>query len=84
MPEVVLDSWWFRHLSHLSLPAPPFGDHPLRLASRLMSYTVEPVPNHLWWLDGSGFADEDEESGLKSVFGVVVIAEDTMTYAPNH
>jgi hypothetical protein len=44
---------------------------------------VEPVRHHLPRQNGSRLAGEDEESGLKSIFSVVV-AEEAAADAPDH
>src|SRR5262249_34890516 len=75
MPKVFLDPWCFRHLIYLPLPEPSFGGHPPGLASRLVGHTVQPVPHPLSWLDGSRLAHQNQEGGLKSVFGIVVITK---------
>jgi hypothetical protein len=48
-----------------------------------MSHPVKPISQHLPWIDGSRLASKDEEGGLKSVFGVVMIQQ-TAASAPDH
>src|SRR5260370_10993485 len=51
---------------------------------RLTSNAVQPVADDLPLPDRSGLADQDEESRLKCVLGIVVGAENTPTDAPDH
>jgi hypothetical protein len=44
----------------------------------------KPIADHLTGNNGSRLTDEDEEGGLKSVFGVMVMVEDTTAHAPDH
>jgi hypothetical protein len=49
-----------------------------------MGYSVRPVGNHFPWPDRRSLAGENEENGLKSILGVMVIAEETAADAPHH
>jgi hypothetical protein len=49
-----------------------------------VSYAVEPITNRLLLLEGSSLAHKDKECGLKGVFGIVVIREDTTANTPHH
>src|SRR5262245_15088392 len=84
VPEVLFGHGGFWHLRHLPLSGPPFGGCCSRLQRRLVGHTVKPVGDHLPRYDRCRLPDEDEEGGLEGVFGVVVIAEDTATHAPDH
>ena len=48
-----------------------------------MSDPIQPVRHHFSRQNGRCLADKDEESGLKSVFGVVV-SEKAAAHLPNH
>src|SRR5207245_2118492 len=60
------------------------GGYPPRLERRAVCHPVQPVGDHLFWDDGGSLADEDEEGRLESIFGVVMITEDTTADAPDH
>jgi hypothetical protein len=45
---------------------------------------VQPVGDQFPWVDTRGFAGEDQEGSLESIFGVVMVAEQTATNTPNH
>jgi hypothetical protein len=47
-------------------------------------HPIEPIDNHLSWLHGSRPPKKHKKRGLKSVLGVVVVAEETQAYAPHH
>src|SRR6516165_7631760 len=49
-----------------------------------MGDAVQPVVKRLRVSNAFRLADQDEEGGLKRVFGVVVIAQETAAYAPDH
>src|SRR5262245_52988682 len=84
VPHVLLLKSPFGHLHHLPFPLLPSGGYRPRLQRRLVGHAVEPVGHHLLRFNRRRLADEDEERGLESVFGVVVVAEDTAAHAPDH
>ena len=45
---------------------------------------VKPAGNRAGRLNGGGSADQDEKCGLKRVFGVLFVAEDTVADAEDH
>src|SRR5262249_11219713 len=47
-------------------------------------HAVEPVGDHFSWHNGTGFAREHYKRGLESIFGIVMIAENTATNAQDH
>ena len=49
-----------------------------------MGHAVQPVADLCSGPDGRRLADEDEESGLERILGVVVIAQNTAADAPDH
>src|ERR1700730_10662697 len=80
-PEVWFGpSFRFRHLVHLLFSGLPLRSRRPRLQSGLVGYTKEPVGEHLPRHDGCGLTDEDKKRSLKRIFGVMVIAEDSMAH----
>jgi hypothetical protein len=45
---------------------------------------VEPVADCLAWFDRGSLSNEDEEGGLKCIFGIGRMADDSLTYSPDH
>src|SRR5262249_55080586 len=75
---------WFRHVHYLPFPLLPSGGGRSRIQRRLVSHAIKPVSDHLPWLNGRCFANEDEEGGLERILSVMVAVEDTAADTPNH
>ncbi len=84
LPEVLFRHSRFGHLGHLSFPALSSGGCRPCLQRGLVSDPVEPVGQQLPGSEGCRFADEDQESGLKGVLGVVVMGQHTSADGPDH
>jgi hypothetical protein len=55
-----------------------------RLSGSAKSHSIEPVAQQVKVADRAGFAGQDEEDGLKGIFGMVVVAQELAADAQDH
>jgi hypothetical protein len=80
---LISDRFGFGQLPGLSFPDPPLRPGRPCFHGRLECHPVKPVAEFLTRHDRSCPPREDKKSGLKSIFGVVVIREETAADAPD-
>jgi hypothetical protein len=84
VPNVGLDRFGFGHLGHQCFPLVSFGGHRTRVDRRLIRHLVQPVGDQVAGRDRRRLADQDKEGRLEGVLGIMVIAQDAATHAPDH
>jgi hypothetical protein len=83
-PEVIVNGNRFGHAGErLFVRASPTGDGS-RFQGCAVGDSVEPVSNLLRRLDGRCLANQDQERGLESVLGVLLVVQHAPTDAQDH
>ena len=72
------------HVDKLPLLGPPLRTHSSCLQCGAIGDSIEPIADSVLWLDGRRLAGEHEKGGLKSIFGIMVIAEHTLANTQHH
>src|SRR5262249_47260289 len=55
-----------------------------RFECRPTGHAIQPVAKQFWFANRTGFADEDQKSGLESILGSVPVMQQPPAHTPDH